>query len=176
MDHRVIGERSDAVLRTAMPGGDEEEVRCLTLWIGNENGSKSRSSTRLGRSKEWRIDSRPIFPGTCNRGLLGITLKTGGAHHDQNFAENFAVAARHHRIERIGRGWCLCPSRRRRQMRQGVGLSRVSPAHMRGMRQWSERMRPLGLRAARVRDSDLPEVRTPRASSFALKSETSDLR
>jgi hypothetical protein len=23
MDHRVIGERSDAVLRTAMPGGDE---------------------------------------------------------------------------------------------------------------------------------------------------------
>jgi hypothetical protein len=24
MDHRVIGERSDAVLRTAMPGGDEE--------------------------------------------------------------------------------------------------------------------------------------------------------
>jgi hypothetical protein len=26
MDHRVIGEQSDAVLRTAMPDGDEEEV------------------------------------------------------------------------------------------------------------------------------------------------------
>jgi hypothetical protein len=25
MDHRVIGERSDAVLRTAMPGGDDGE-------------------------------------------------------------------------------------------------------------------------------------------------------
>jgi hypothetical protein len=27
MDHRVIGERSDAVLQTAMPGGDEERAR-----------------------------------------------------------------------------------------------------------------------------------------------------
>jgi hypothetical protein len=27
MDHRVIGERSDAVLRTAMPGGDEVRGR-----------------------------------------------------------------------------------------------------------------------------------------------------
>jgi hypothetical protein len=26
MDHRVIGERSDAVLRTAMPGGDEGDL------------------------------------------------------------------------------------------------------------------------------------------------------
>ena len=31
MDHRVIGERSDAVLQTAMPGGDEQKASLFDI-------------------------------------------------------------------------------------------------------------------------------------------------
>src|SRR5262249_38527683 len=40
MDHRVIGERSDAVLRTAMPGGDEEcRRRNAPVLVVSRNGA-----------------------------------------------------------------------------------------------------------------------------------------
>jgi hypothetical protein len=76
MDHRVIGERSDAVLRTAMPGGDEQR-----------QPRSARRPPPPGRGEGWGAASEIVL---LTRSARGAFVTAAGANGGQALADGAA--------------------------------------------------------------------------------------
>jgi len=91
MDHRVIGERSDAVLRTAMPGGDERgenaALDCLADARNDERKAPSPqpSPRPRGEGKKERDDSFVIARSVSDEAISNLKPPDcfAGARNDE---------------------------------------------------------------------------------------------
>src|SRR6516225_3264202 len=86
VDGRDIVERSDAVLRTAMPGHDESHVRAISL--NRPRHAAARAPRRLGRSKpDQRALNVVAAPGLKELCGLFVLHSFGNGGEFEPFAE-----------------------------------------------------------------------------------------